>query len=282
MENSLSPPAHLSVAIVLYSSSVDLLRGTLNSLFRSVERARLDGVLSSAQVHVVDNTLCPDYAERVRHLLSECPGSEGYRLVYCAADSNDGFGGGNNRVMPSLTSDAHLILNPDVELAESTLSIALTRLQQDTSIALLSPYVSGDDGRQEYLCKRYPSVFVLLLRAFAPDVIHKLFRTRLHHYEMRDVCSGSEEVDVMLASGCFMLVRTEMLLAVSGFDERYFLYFEDFDLSLRLGRLGRLVFHPAVKIVHHGGYAASKGLKHVGLFMRSGIRFFADHGWRWI
>jgi GT2 family glycosyltransferase len=79
-----------------------------------------------------------------------------------------------------------------------------------------------------------------------------------------------------------MLAPTPALRAVGGFDERYFLYFEDFDLSLRLGEHGRLVFEPAMRIVHHGGYAARKGLRHVRYFLRSGIRFFNDHGWRWI
>ena len=79
-----------------------------------------------------------------------------------------------------------------------------------------------------------------------------------------------------------MLVRGECLTAVEGFDERYFLYFEDFDLSLRLGRLGKLLFAPQVRIVHHGGYAARKGWRHLQMFMRSGLRFFNQHGWRWI
>ena len=99
---------------------------------------------------------------------------------------------------------------------------------------------------------------------------------------MRDVCSGAQVVEVPLASGCFMLLRRAALQRVGGFSEAYFLYFEDFDLSLRLAGEGRLLFDPAVRIVHHGGYAAGKGLRHVWLFARSGRRFFHDHGWRWI
>jgi GT2 family glycosyltransferase len=184
--------------------------------------------------------------------------------------------------MASVSTDFHLILNPDAELADSTLSIGLSTLREDSGIVLLSPEVLGENGNQEFLCKRYPSFLVLLLRAFAPRMIRRLFRRRLHRYEMRDVCSGQAEADVMLATGCFMLLRTEAFQAVGGFDERYFLYFEDFDLSLRLGGMGRLVYHPAMKIVHHGGYAASKGMMHVRLFVNSGIQFFNRHGWRWI
>ena len=99
---------------------------------------------------------------------------------------------------------------------------------------------------------------------------------------MRDVCSDSRETDILLASGCFMLVRTAAFQSVGGFNDKYFLYFEDFDLSIRLGSQGRLVFNPAIQIVHHGGYAARKGLQHMKYFIRSGLTFFRDHGWRWI
>ena len=85
-----------------------------------------------------------------------------------------------------------------------------------------------------------------------------------------------------LASGCFMLLRAHSLATVGGFDERYFLYFEDFDLSLRLAQLGEVQYLPEMQIIHHGGYAARKGWRHIAMFLRSGIRFFQDHGWRWV
>lgn len=123
---------------------------------------------------------------------------------------------------------------------------------------------------------------MLLLRGFAPGFLRRAFQRRLSNYDMRDVCGAVHTVDVAIASGCFMLVRTSALRAVGGFDSDYFLYFEDFDLSLRLREQGRLVYDPAMRIVHHGGYAASKGRNHLGYFVRSGIRFFHQHGWRWL
>lgn len=78
-----------------------------------------------------------------------------------------------------------------------------------------------------------------------------------------------------------MLCKREVLSEVGGFDDRYFLYFEDFDLSLRLGKQGRLAYVPAMKIIHAGGNTASKGLRHILLFMRSAMRFFNQWGWRW-
>ena len=77
-----------------------------------------------------------------------------------------------------------------------------------------------------------------------------------------------------------MFLRSELLRDLGGFCERYFLYFEDFDLSMRARRRADIVLVPSVHIRHLGGEAARKGMAHVGMFLRSGLRFFGEHGWR--
>jgi GT2 family glycosyltransferase len=77
-----------------------------------------------------------------------------------------------------------------------------------------------------------------------------------------------------------MLCRLVPLQAVGGFSPEYFLYFEDFDLSLRFAGEGQIAYVPAVRITHTGGYAAGKGWRHRRLFLRSAMRFFGRHGWR--
>jgi GT2 family glycosyltransferase len=282
MEVSLPLPVHLSVSIVLHNSSLELLQRTLQSLHRSAEVAQQAGCVGKVSVDVVDNSADQAYQRQIVGALAAGPQNEFFQVDYSAQPLNRGFGQGHNSVIESLDSDFHLVLNPDAELADDTLRIGLSCMEGDDSIALLSPRVLGGAGDQEFLCKRYPSVLALLLRGFAPDFVRRWFRKRLDRYEMRDVCSGDRQADVVLASGCFMLVRTAALRAVGGFSDHYFLYFEDFDLSIRLGGQGRLVFNPAMRIVHHGGYAASKGMRHVKYFIQSGITFFNDHGWRWI
>ena len=79
-----------------------------------------------------------------------------------------------------------------------------------------------------------------------------------------------------------MYARTKALQEVGGFSDSFFMYFEDFDLSLRLHKVGRLVYLPKMHIVHHGGYSARKGWHHISMFARSGWKFFSRHGWCWI
>ncbi|MEE4146822.1 MAG: glycosyltransferase [Halieaceae bacterium] len=282
MNDSHPAGTRLSVSIVLHNSSLPMLDRVLQSLARSAEVAHAAGRVGHVLVEVLDNSCDEPFCNEARAAIAGWPQSAIFRVVYRRLADNRGFGAGHNSAIHRLDSDFHLVLNPDAELAEDALSSGLTRLQEDPGIVLLSPRVQGPDGVQEFLCKRYPAVLLLLLRAFAPHFIRRLFQGRLDRYEMRDLCSGTAEAEIPLASGCFMLARSAALQSVGGFDERYFLYFEDFDLSLRLGSQGRLVFSPAMHIVHHGGYAANKGLRHIAYFVRSGTRFFRQHGWRWI
>jgi GT2 family glycosyltransferase len=77
-----------------------------------------------------------------------------------------------------------------------------------------------------------------------------------------------------------MFARTQALKDIGGFDEEFFLYFEDFDLSLRMREVGRIVHLPTAKIIHLGGNSAAKGPHHIRLFVQSAIRFFQKHGWK--
>jgi GT2 family glycosyltransferase len=282
MNNSTSIRVHLSVSIVLYNSSRTLLQRTLQSLVQAAEVAISAGCLGRITVDLIDNASAPLYRAQLERDVAEWQSSEYFQLRCTLQPRNKGFGNGHNVVLPALDSEFHLVLNPDVELHADALREGLSSLRRDNEIVLLSPKVFGGSGEQEFLCKSYPSVFVLLLRGFAPAFVRRPFDRRLADYEVRAQCSGDGPVDVPIASGCFMLMRTDALRSVGGFNDDFFLYFEDFDLSLRLAALGRLVFDPAMRIVHHGGYAANKGRRHLMYFVRSGVQFFNRHGWRWV
>jgi GT2 family glycosyltransferase len=79
------------------------------------------------------------------------------------------------------------------------------------------------------------------------------FAARLGRYKMRELSETEPTAPITIASGCFMLRRSEALLTAEGFDQGYLLYFEDFDLSLRLSKLGDIAYVPAMKICHGGG-----------------------------
>jgi GT2 family glycosyltransferase len=111
--------------------------------------------------------------------------------------------------------------------------------------------------------------------------LRKIFKQRLADYEMRDIIADGTVWQPPIVSGCFLLLRAPVLAELQGFDPKYFLYFEDFDFSLRAAALTRVAYVPTVRVVHYGGHAARKGLRHILLFARSAIIFFNSHGWKW-
>jgi GT2 family glycosyltransferase len=279
-------PATLTVSIVTYRPDLVLLDRTLRTLAVSLVAAREQELMRAANVVLIDNTGTRASAAAVIRLARDIFHNADVTMNYLHGHANIGYGAAHNLVMHGGNTHYHLVLNPDVELAPDALPIAFRFLGEHAEIGVLVPASRRVDGTREYVCKRYPTVFDLALRGFAPRALRQLFRKRLDHYEMRDLVDrvkGDETISPIPAmSGSFMFVRRKAIEATGGFDPRFFLYFEDFDWSVRLNRVTRTVYVPAVKIVHHGGGAAKKAPRHIGYFVRSAARFFNKHGWKWL
>ncbi|MDD3352219.1 glycosyltransferase family 2 protein [Zoogloea sp.] len=258
----------LTVSVVLYRPDPRLLEATLTSLVRACDEAAW-----VPELFLIDNGQSAAALAGLRL-------PEAWQVRVLQGHGNVGFGRGHNLSLEGAGA-FHLILNPDLELAPDALREARDFMRAHPECGLLVPSARWDDGRVQYLCKRRPSVFDLFLRGFAPGWLKARCAGRLGHYEMRDRIGDQVLWDPPIVSGCCMLFRSSVLRELGGFDERFFLYFEDFDLSLRAAEKTRLAYVPAVRVVHHGGHAARKGLRHVGLFVRSAATFFRVHGWKW-
>jgi GT2 family glycosyltransferase len=270
--------ATLSISIVTYAPDERLLARTLASTADAIAFAREQGTLASAMLLVVDNGpegMTAMLAQLAQAALARAPG---VALEVITGQGNVGFGQGHNLGIAKSGCDFHLVLNPDVEMAREALDAALRYLQSRPAVGALTPSVRGADGEREYLVKGWPTPGVLFVRGFVPRFLHGLFRRSLDAYELRHLDWEREQSPVRIASGCFLLCRRALLDQVKGFDPDYFLYFEDFDLTLRLSKVTTVAYCPQVRIVHHGGKAATKGLRHIAWFVRSARRFFGAHG----
>lgn len=268
----------LSASIVTYRPEPRLFGRALASLAAAIAEARSAGELGNARVTVIDNGPGEEQAAILKAIAAWPADAGAIELI--AGHGNVGYGRANNLALERANSDFHLVMNPDVELDPAALREALKAAREHPEVGLVAPDVYGDDGERQYLCKRYPSVWVLFLRGFAPAALRRRFAKSIDAYEMRDVIADRFVPNVPLASGCFMLARTALLTRLGGFDPRYFMYFEDYDLSLRVGRESQVAFVPQARILHHGGEASRKGLRHVAWFAASAWRFFARHGWK--
>ena len=287
-------PTSLSVSIVLFEPDPELLQRTIDALAAAIGHATDAGLVQIATVTLVDNDASssradedfdPGVAPRTR-----APATRWRRI---AGHGNVGFGRGHNLVLlaPGIggrgVGDFHLVLNPDAPLAVDALTVGLSWMRDTPDCAMEAPNARSPADAPLFLCKRYPDALTLLLRAAAPAALRRRFAKRLAQYELRDVVGPAAERqarDVPLASGCCMLLRREPLAASGGFDPSFFVYFEDYDLSLRIVRGGRwhIDYLPAMRLTHFGGHAATKSWAHIGMFAGGAFRFFSKHGWKLI
>lgn len=260
------PPApRLATAVVVHAPDFGLLGEALAAHDAAVARAVAAGELAGARLTIVDHG-----ADRAR--LAALAAAHGARLL--TPERNRGFGAGQNLGLLDAGEECVLALNPDAVLDEDALAAGLRALREDPGVALVAPRVDTGPGGPQHLCKREPDAWTLFLRGFAPAWLRRRHRARLDRYAMTDLDPEVAQ-DVPLASGCCMLMRGAAFRAAGGFDERYFLYFEDFALSRALReRGGRIRYEPAMRVRHHPGGAAAKGWRHRRLFLASAWKYW--------
>lgn len=261
---------HLTISIVVYDTRADVFRRLVSSLNEAI--AKLETARYRVSIDLVDNS--PSERASIWVSKFEVP------VRYHAGHGNIGYGRGHNLALP-YTGDYHLVLNPDVWVDSDALVVGLAFLQENPGVGLVSPRAIGPDGERQYLARHHPTLPLLFTRAFMPQWLSRPFRGWLAWHEMRAESGERVFCDPPVVSGCFMLMRGDVLRRVGGFDPRFFLYFEDFDLSRRVAEEARVAYVPSVRIVHHGGNAARKGWRHLLFLSRSACRYFRKWGGWW-
>jgi GT2 family glycosyltransferase len=268
----------LSVSVVVYRPDPQQLAQTMKSLAVAYDVVKESHPAFRLDVCLVDNGGSPDMTASFTDLRLR-----GATCSIIAGQGNVGYGCGHNLAIERATGRYHLVLNPDIDLDRAALVHAIEFFERNPGVGLLTPRIGDDSGHIQYLCRRYPTILDLFVRGFLPVGARQFFRRRLACYEMRDVINERDIVwDPPIVSGCFMLFRTDVLKKLEGFDPRYFLYFEDYDLSLRTHAVARIAYLPDMRVLHHGGGAAQKGFVHIRLFVTSAFRFFNRFGWKWL
>ena len=268
------PPtfSSLVVTLVTYHSDLRQVKDAMNSL-------KVQG--QSLQVALVDNDSGPSYQAALKEVIKEVA-CEGMAVELHRAPRNGGFGYGHNLAfLQAPPSDYVLILNPDVILHEQCLHTLVAFLETHPKAGLVVPKVFYPDGRLQPLNKRRPTVLDLGLRLFLPPVLANipLVRRRLDRYSMMD--SGyNAPCRVPFASGCCMLFRRSLLTRLGGFDERFFLYFEDADISERANIVSEVWFCPDATITHAWQRGSRKSVKLLWIMLQSAARYFAKWGLR--
>ena len=249
----------LNVSIVLYRPDWEQVSALTHALLQSQRVNRM---------YWIDNS--PQAAEQLP-LQSE-------RIQYQHNPTNLGYGAAHNIAIRESIYDNipfHLVINPDIILDAKELDRMLDFVSQNPLVGSLMPKVTYPNGQLQYLCKLLPTPLDVFGRRFLPA---SWIAQRNHQYEMR--ASGYDKImNIPYLSGCFMLLRTEAVKQARLFDERFFMYPEDMDLTRRIHRNYLTVYFPHATIIHNHEKASYKSLKMLWIHMVNMCRYFNKWGW---
>ncbi len=248
----------VSVCAVTYNSGDAVL-----DMLRSVYRHKGDYEL---KVYISDNNSSDDALDRVR---KEFP-----QVMIIENGDNLGFGHGHNMCIPYLDSDYHFVVNPDIILQDDIFGRMTEYMEANPDIVMAVPKYLSAEGDVQFTPKLAPKIRYMVGGRF--ERFGGIFRKWRSEYTMRDH-PPADTVDVSFCSGCFMAVRTSVFRDMGGFDERYFLYNEDADITRMAQKYGRTVYTPQFSVVHLWDRAYMR--KHRYFFIQ--IDSLLKYLWKW-
>jgi GT2 family glycosyltransferase len=174
--------------------------------------------------------------------------------------SAQGFGANHNAAFRRAQGRYFCVLNPDMRLNADPFPVLIEALA-DSRVGVAAPRIANPAGETEDSARRFPTLGVIVRKAITG--------AQHHDYEV-----ANEPLRPEWVAGMFMLFRSEVFRQLGGFDERYFLYYEDVDLCLRLRRLGYdALLEPRAVALHDARRASHRDLRHFLWHARSLTRF---------
>ena len=182
---------------------------------------------------------------------------------------NIGFGAAHNKVLSELKSDYHFVVNPDITVGYDVFADMVEYMEKHPDAVMCMPKILNVDGSEQYLPKSIPT----LKRLFFGRLSKKV-RTE-YVWADREI---TEPCEIDFCSGCFFCIRTSAFLSLGGFDERYFMYLEDADLTLRAKSIGKVMLLPDVEVTHLWNRGSSKNMMLLFIHIISCFKFLLK--WR--
>ena len=231
----------LSISIVSYNNSADI-----EKLIESIE-IYTDKSLPK-KIYVIDNADEQNYYSQMCNKYDD--------LEYYHVGQNIGFGRGHNYILDKINSDYHAIVNPDILLTEDSFSKILDFMDRDSAIGMVIPKMVDQNGEMLYICRRELTKWDMFIRM----VGRKVFKKRIAYHEMRDM-DYTKPFEVPFGQGSFLVIRTQLLKELNGFDDNFFMYVEDADLCKRVNQVSKLMYYPGTTVIHKWEKGSHKNLK---------------------
>lgn len=205
---------------------------------------------------------------------------------------NRGFGAGHNVAIREIVNpdfpnvenytgnssesdNYHLVMNADVWWKEDIIKKLSEYMRENPDVGMVMPKVFYPDGTLQYTCRMLPAPFDVFAKRFLPASIikNRVDRYLLAHHD------HDKPLNCPYLLGSFLFFRNEVLKECSGFDERFFMYPEDIDITRRIHRNWKTMYWPGVSIVHEHQAASRRNLRMLWIHVVNMISYFNKWGW---
>jgi len=256
----------ISISVVLYLTKIE----TINDLLRSVEESTgLDEI--ELVIYLIDNSNNDEYEQEVKKYLHS---KYDMNIYYVNTKSNNGYGAGNNIVFQlSVIGKYHIVTNPDVTIGHDLICESVKRMENDGDLGMISPLIYYDRDEIFIGCKKNPTFLSMFLRsniilrkiAFIEKI---MMSATYYQYDI-----NKEMTNVEYLSGALMFFRSNIFQQIGGFDERFFLHYEDADITRKALQVSDNLYMPSISIVHTWQGNTHKTLKDWSITVLSGIKY---------
>ena len=203
--------------------------------------------------------------------------AKGFKIIY-QKHHNNGYGGGHNvalKAAEKLGAQYHLVVNPDIWFGPRVIPALQKYMDEHEDVAQIMPKVLYPDGGIQPLAKMLPTPLDFFGRlCLPPRMIYK----RNNRFELAD-SNYTMTLNVPYLSGCFMFFRMTTLKEIDYFDEHFFMYAEDIDITRRLHQRYQTLYYPEIPIYHKFSRASRRSLWLFWVHTKNIIMYFNKWGW---
>ena len=200
------------------------------------------------------------------------------RVEYIFNNANIGYGAGHNvaiRYAMKVKSCYHLVLNSDVYFEPTIIGKITDYMENNENVAQLQPKITYPDGTLQLAQRLLPTPFNLISRRFLPNSLSRMLNSKYTLSFWDHNCT----VNIPYHQGSFMFFRMDALNRVGLFDERFFMYPEDIDITRRMHKYFKTIYWPKVSIVHNHRAESYQSTKLLVIHIINMIKYFNKWGW---
>lgn len=256
----------LSVSIVAYNDYGEIIHA-IKSLEEYTSRS------IDKKIYVVDNS-CQSNEEKKKKFSDAI--TKYSDVTYIDTKVNLGFGKGHNYILNRIDSEYHCIMNPDILFCEDAFSSIISYLDDNLDVGMVIPNITDEKGERQHVYRKEVTVGDMFIRMFCK----KLFPKRMAKHTLQDQ-DYSKPFQVPFGQGSFLVIRTELLKKLGGFDDHFFMYLEDADLCKRVNVDSKLMYIPNATVIHKWKRESHKSWKLFKIHVSSMNYYFKKWGITW-